>query len=213
MTVRVLLAAITLSVLPAPVALAGSASDAEATAVAPKGGGGALQTFKKRHEAVMKLVKRGAKAKQVESKVDALLDYDWIAVASLGGPARFEKKCKPRCDEFKALLTRLIRENYLKRIYLSKKGQVEYVGEEKRGKASKVTTRVKYKKDGRDVAVEIAYVMHDVGSGWVVRDIITDGVSLARNYKYEFGKIVREEGIDALILRLENKLAEIARTN
>ena len=210
MIVRVLIAAFTLSILPTTPVLAGTAALAEAKPAPEKGG--ALESFKARHEAVMKLVKRRAKAKQIEAKVDQLLDYAWLAQASLGGPTRYEKKCKTRCEEFQSLLTRLIRENYLKRIYLGDKGQIEYVGEEKRGRATKVTTRVKYKKDGRDVAVEIAYVMHQVGAGWQVRDIITDGVSLARNFKYEFGKILREEGIDALVLRLENKLAELAKT-
>lgn len=210
MIVRVRLAALTLLLLPSPaLAHTASAGSVEESAPSP---GGALETFKARHDAVMKLVKRGAKTKRVELKVDELLDYDWLAEASLGGSARYKNRCKERCDEFKLLLTRLIRENYLKRIYLGKNGRVEYVGEEKRGRVTKVTTRVKYKKDGRDVVVEIAYVMHKVGANWQVRDIITDGVSLARNYKYEFGKIIREESIDALVLRLENKLAEIAKT-
>jgi ABC-type transporter MlaC component len=34
---------------------------------------------------------------------------------------------------------------------------------------------------------------------------------VARTYKYEFNKILRDEGIDGLILRLENKLAEVAK--
>jgi ABC-type transporter MlaC component len=45
----------------------------------------------------------------------------------------------------------------------------------------------------------------------VCQNIITDGVSLAKTYRYEFNKILRDEGIDGLIARLESKIAEIAK--
>ena len=54
--------------------------------------------------------------------------------------------------------------------------------------------------------------MHVVDGKWFVRDIITDGVSLSKNYRYEFHKIMRDEGIDGLIARLETKLADLAKT-
>jgi ABC-type transporter MlaC component len=53
--------------------------------------------------------------------------------------------------------------------------------------------------------------MHRVGDDWKVIDIITEGVSLAKNYKYEFNKILKEKGIDELILRLDTKLTELAK--
>ncbi len=176
----------------------------------------ALQAFKRKHDKVVAMVKHRAKPEQLQAEVDALLDYKWIAEAALGGVVhnerRYDRRCEPRCDEFETLLTRLIRENYLKRIRSDKKHQVEYVGEERRPRATKVTTRVKLVKNGRTQTIEIAYIMHKVEGGrWQVRDIITDGVSLARNYKYEFNKILREKGIDELIARLENKLAEVAK--
>ena len=74
-----------------------------------------------------------------------------------------------------------------------------------------MTTTIKHQKNGKDEIVEVVYVMHQVGGAWKVEDIITEGVSLAKNYKYEFNKILKEKGIDELILRLENKLAELAK--
>ena len=49
------------------------------------------------------------------------------------------------------------------------------------------------------------------GETWVCQNIITDGVSLAKTYRYEFNKILREEGIDGLVARLEIKLDELAK--
>ena len=44
---------------------------------------------------------------------------------------------------------------------------------------------------------------------WQVRDIITDEVSLAKTYRYEFNKIAKGEGIDGIISKLEDKLQKL----
>lgn len=178
----------------------------------PEGMPSALDEFKKRHETVLLLVKTKVKDEAIQAEVDKLLDYQWIAHAALGGKNRADKKCDPRCAEYEQLLTRLIRQNYLKRIVQADSGKVEYLGEDKRPRASKVNTRVTFTKDGQTQVVEVSYVMHVVNGQWFVRDIITDGVSLSKNYRYEFHKIMKDEGIDGLIARLETKLADLAKT-
>jgi phospholipid transport system substrate-binding protein len=173
----------------------------------------ALEAFKASHQTVVGLVHDKAPTDKLQSEVDDLLDYTWIARAALGGERRYEKKCEPRCAEYEALLAKLIRENYLKRIRQADTGTVEYLGEEVRKNKAKVDTRVTFTKDGEKQVLEISYVMHYVDGKWVARNIITDGVSLAKTYRYEFGKIVRDEGIDGLINRLQTKLADVAKAD
>ncbi len=175
--------------------------------------GSAMDEFKKQHDVVQLLVKSKVPDQALQEAVDQLLDYKAIANLALGGKNRADRRCEPRCAEFEELLARLIRQNYLKRVRQADTGKVEYLGEEKRPRASKVTTRVTFtNKDGASQQVEVAYVMHVVDGKWQVRDMITDGVSLAKNYRYEFGKILRDEGVDGLIARLETKLADLAKT-
>jgi len=175
-----------------------------------EGGAGAIDAFKQSHTEVTGLVDAGAEASKIQAEVDELLDYDWIAKAALGGPSRYAEACGTRCDEFKALLTQLIRENYLKRIKAKNRGTVEYLGEEVREKATKVDTRVAYfDAQGQPHVVEVAYVMHRVDGRWTVRDIVTDGVSLAKNHRYEINRLYREGGIELVIDRLRSKLAEL----
>ncbi len=187
---------------------AGPGSEAEPTV-------SALDEFKKKHETVLMFVRTKVGSDVVAKEVDGLLDYKWIAMSALGGKNRADRRCEPRCAEFESLLTRLIRQNYLKRIAQADTGKVEYLGEERRPRATKVTTKVSFTKNGDAQELEVAYVMHFVDGHWSVRDIITDGVSLAKNYRYEFTRILREggdAGIDNLISRLETKLAEVAKT-
>ncbi|TPV96572.1 MAG: ABC transporter substrate-binding protein [Myxococcales bacterium FL481] len=172
----------------------------------------ALETFRERHEAVMALVKKGAKADVLQREVDDLLDYEWLAQAALGGKKRYEKNCTPRCPEFQALLTRLIRENYLRLIRKADNHPVRYVDQVRGARgAYKVTTEITVTKNGRQQVLEVAYVMHQIGDKWQVRNIITDGMSLAKNYRYELNQVRKREGIDGIISRLETKLAEIAK--
>ncbi len=173
----------------------------------------ALEAFKTSHQTVVGLVHDKAPAKSLQAEVDALLDYEWIAHAALGGERRYAKKCEPRCAEYEALLAQLIRENYLKRIRQADTGTVEYLGEEVRKDKAKVDTRVTFTKDGQTQTLEISYVMHWVDDHWVARNIITDGVSLSKTYRFEFGKIIRDEGIDGLITRLQTKLADVAKAD
>jgi len=171
---------------------------------------GAMDTFKTRHGKVVELVKKRADVATLQKEVDALLDYKALAETSLGGPARYAAKCEPRCAEFEALLTRLIRENYLKRIRTDKKYELAYVGEETKPRGTHVITNVSLSRDGKPEVVEVVYVMHQVNGIWLTEDIITDGISLAKNYKFEFNKILKDKGINELIARLEAKLTELA---
>lgn len=175
-----------------------------------EGGPGAIDAFKESHTKVTALVDGAAETKELQAEVDELLDYDWIAQAALGGPSRYAEACGDRCDEFKTLLTTLIRENYLKRIKSKDRGTVEYLGEEVRKKATKVDTKVTFQdKDGKTQVVEVDYVMHKVDGQWHVRDIITEGVSLAKNYKYEINRLYAQGGMDTVIATLEKKIAEL----
>ena len=171
---------------------------------------GALDTFKAKHNKVVELVKKRAEPAALQKEVDDLLDYKALAETSLGGPARYASKCEPRCSEFETLLARLIRENYLKRIRTDKKYDLTYVGEETKPRGTHVITNVSLNRDGKPEVVEVVYVMHQVGPIWKVEDIITDGVSLAKNYRFEFNKILKDKGINELISRLESKLTELA---
>lgn len=171
---------------------------------------GALDTFKTKHNKVVELVKKRAEPAALQKEVDDLLDYKALAETSLGGPTRYASKCEPRCSEFETLLARLIRENYLKRIRTDKKYDLTYVGEETKPRGTHVITNVSLSRDGKPEVVEVVYVMHQVGGIWKVEDIITDGVSLAKNYKFEFNKILKDKGINELISRLESKLTELA---
>lgn len=174
---------------------------------------GALKFFEAEQAAVLALVRKGAADAEIEARVDKFLDYQWIAQQSLGGPTEYANRCAPRCAEFEALLTRLIRESYLMRLHQADKGTLEYLGETyspSNTQKAKVDTKVSYTtSQGFDQSIQVAYVLHWVNGTWTTRNIITDGVSLANTYLYEFDRLLRERGVDGLIARLQEQVAKV----
>jgi phospholipid transport system substrate-binding protein len=205
---RSVLAATALFVLPA--VLLSAPQDAQAAPAASEENS-AMATFKARHAKVIRLVKKKASTDTLQTEVDRLLDYRWLAHKSLGGEDKYAENCGSQCDKFDALLTRLIRENYLRLVRKAKGHEVEYLGQVKgkKGDAYLVKTKLTLTKEGRDQVVSVNYVMRKMNGRWVVNDIITDDVSLAKTYRYEFNKIMKSEGMDGIIRKLEDKLDDL----
>lgn len=160
----------------------------------------ALQSFRRAQQNVLAHVRSEANASVIQADVDALLDYHAIAELTLG------TKCAPRCADFEAVLTKVIRQKFLELVRRADEGKIEYLSETVKPRASKVFTRVTITKPGGTTSMDVAYVMRRVESRWQVVDIVTDGVSLVSNYRHSFAELLAKEGIDGIITRLQSKL-------
>jgi phospholipid transport system substrate-binding protein len=76
--------------------------------------------------------------------------------------------------------------------------QVKYFPEVPDEAGVKVPTEVTIKGE----PTHIDYVMRRSGSEWRIVDIVIDDVSTVDNYRSSFGRIIKKEGMDGLILRL-----------
>jgi phospholipid transport system substrate-binding protein len=174
-----------------------------------------LSTLKAKNGEVDKLlrnkVEKGTPAEQkqkdeIKQLAATLLDYDELAKRALAG--HWEKLTSPQQKEFVSTLRELIERNYVKQLRSNLDYQVQYKGEQVDGEEAVVTTIVKVKSAGKNTDAEIVYKMRKAGSEWRVWDVVTDEVSLVRNYKTQFNKIITEQSYDALIKKMKSKLAE-----
>ena len=169
----------------------------------------AMASLERHHHRLSAMVKANAKRSELQATVDPMLDYHWLAEATLGGSTRAPGVCKERCGEFEGLLKRLVRRNYLRLIEDAVDRPVVFERQlAGRNNVFKVTTKVSILKNGRVQSMTLAYVMHEVNSRFTVRDIITDGVSLVRTYRYEFKAMTNDGGIARVIKNLESQLAK-----
>src|SRR5438552_17181612 len=74
------------------------------------------------------------------------------------------------------------------------------VGEEpiaERGTVIRTEVQGRYGSD-----MQLDYLMSRSGKGWLIRDIVIDGVSLVENYRAQFARILRTSSYADLALRL-----------
>lgn len=178
----------------------------------------ALAVFQAHHRAVDQLQAKNASRAQLEAKIDELLDYETLAVETLGGAKRHAETCASACDEFRDLLSQLIRHNYYRMLQKAKGRPIEYTGRVTSNRSGKVKirTKVSIRDDGprHKREVDVAYVLERGSTGgWQVVDIVTETVSLKKTYRYEFNKIRKkkgaEGGITGIISSLRSKIAEL----
>ncbi|MBU0966147.1 MAG: ABC transporter substrate-binding protein [Proteobacteria bacterium] len=56
--------------------------------------------------------------------------------------------------------------------------------------------------------IPIVYRVKDDKGQWLIYDIIIEGVSLVQNYRQQFDQIIKNEGYDGLVRRMEEKIQE-----
>ena len=180
---------------------------------------GPMATLKQKNSEVDRLLRQKVTAGSAEEKkqkadiktlAGGLLDYDELAHRSLA--ANWDKLTGAQRSEFVATLREIIERNYVRQLRTNMDYQVVYKGEEVAGAEATVITVVKVKTTGKATDAEIVYKMKQAGtSPWLVYDVITDEVSLVRNYKAQFGKAINERGYDDLIKKMKAKLVEPAQ--
>ena len=65
------------------------------------------------------------------------------------------------------------------------------------------TVRTEVKRSNGD-RVAVNYYMHKTPEGWKAWDVVIDGISYVNSYRTDFGEQIEQQGIDAVIKRLES---------
>ncbi len=134
------------------------------------------------------------------------LDYDRLTRLSLD--KEWNKRSPRERQHFVSLLRQLVERQYQRNMESTLEYKVKWVGTEPIETGVKVKSSARSVKKKRQPPVAIDYSMSPAGKEWKVFDIFTDEVSLVKNYKRQFRRVIREEGWDGLIGRMERKLNE-----
>ena len=69
--------------------------------------------------------------------------------------------------------------------------------------AARATVRTEVKRDNGD-RVSVNYYLHQTPQGWKAWDVVIDGISYVASYRTDFGEQIEQQGLDAVIKRLES---------
>lgn len=165
--------------------------------------------LRSQHQGLLKMVRssKGNTSPELRQRVRKLLDFSAIAQGALG--RRWKERTPEEQKLFQSLLTQLVERSYEKSLADMADYAVTYdEAPSKRGERVMVSTKARSKKERRAPAIEVEYAMVRDGKGWVAQDVITDRVSMVRNYRSQFRRILKKDGWDALINKMRDKLNE-----
>lgn len=176
--------------------------------------GPASRYLEGKHEQAERVLRRPAQSdrarerrnEQLNQLIGGLLDYESVSRQALGDT--WDERSEQERERFVSLLRQLVERSYQQNLERTLDYRVRYVSEDRRGDAVLVHTTARSRENRRAPEVSIDYRMKQEGDGWVVVDVITDGVSMVRNYRNQFTRIIRRDGWDGLISRMESRLAE-----
>jgi phospholipid transport system substrate-binding protein len=105
-------------------------------------------------------------------------------------------------EEFLLLFDELLVRAWLQRLLLFREPAFDYVGEELQGKRAFVRTRIVTSGD----TYAIDYEMLRSEQRWLATDIQVEGISLLRNYRAQFRRLLRDQTFEEVLGRLRRKV-------
>jgi phospholipid transport system substrate-binding protein len=124
-------------------------------------------------------------------------DFDAMAEQTLG---QFRKDLdETRRAEFRHVFQDLFQDSYTRMVLdFLKKEEIHYAkGHINPGKALVKTTIVRINDE-----IPVDYFLAPAKNGWLVYDVEIDGVSIVKNYKRSFARVIKKESFDALLRKM-----------
>jgi len=140
--------------------------------------------------------------REIRNIIDSVFDFNLIAVRSVGRYWKnfTEEEKQVFTDAFAELLSR----NYIQKIQGEFKNESVVYLEEQALSADKYLVQTKIIRESVDVPVD--YAMWRENNTWKIYDVNVEGVSLVKNYRTQFNKILMKESPAQLIERIKNKI-------
>lgn len=148
--------------------------------------------------------RKAERRKRIMSLIDSRFDFQEMSRITLGKTWRdlsLDEKA-----EFTDVFSQLMKQTYIGRIEDFADEKIEYAkeifGKKKKTKAMVFTN---INRNGGE-AIPINYKVIVKNDEWFVYDVVIEGVSLVRNYRTEFSRIIAKEKVPGLVKRIREKI-------
>ena len=135
--------------------------------------------------------------------IDERFDYRQMVMRSLA------KNWDPRSDQerqqFILLFKSLLENSYASKLESFSDEKINYLGEVIKGKYALVKTEVVRPSS----TITVDYKLIQENGDWRVYDFVIEGVSMIRNYRSQFTKIIRKDSYEVLVQKLTDKINEL----
>jgi len=142
-----------------------------------------------------------ARNRAIHQIIAQSFDFPMMAKDTLG--ATYGQISAGQRQQFTHTFNYLFQDSY-SRLVLNflKRENIQY-GQERQegGGKARVDTSIVRTND----TIPVTYLMHSTPGGWLLYDVVVDGVSILENYRNEFGRVIRSNSFGFLLKRMEEQ--------
>ena len=139
---------------------------------------------------------------QIGSIIRQRFDIENMAQSVLA--TNWKKATPEEKRDFVEFFSQYLENTYRNKIEGYTNEEVVFASETVRGERATVETSIVTE----TVDIPVVYKMRQNDGNWYAYDVVVEGVSLVRNYRDTFAAIVRSEGMDGLLLNLQDSIAK-----
>ena len=150
----------------------------------------------------MKNDKQGRKV-ALRNAIDERFDYRQMAMRSLA--KNWDLRSDQERQQFISLFKSLLENSYASKLESYSDEKINYLSEVIKGKYALVKTEIV--RPNSTIAVD--YKLTQENGDWQVYDFVIEGVSMIRNYRSQFTKIIRKDSYGVLVQKLTDKMNEL----
>ena len=144
-----------------------------------------------------------ARRKALREVIDQRFNYHQMVRRALA------KNWKDRSDherrEFTGLFKKLLENSYASKLESYSDETINFTDEVVKGKYALVKTEVVRKAS----TITVDYKLINGAGVWKIYDFVIEGVSMVRNYRSQFSKIIRKDSYEGLVRKLTDKVNEL----
>ena len=148
---------------------------------------------------------KGDRRMAMQKAIDERFSYSQMVRRSLG--KTWDSLSDQEKQNFVKLFKGLLENSYASKLESYSDEKINYTGEVIKGEYALVKTDVV--RSNSTIGVDYKLIL--VNGKWEVYDFVIEGVSMIRNYKSQFTKIIRRDSYEALVEKLTKKINELEK--
>ena len=148
---------------------------------------------------------KGDRRMAMQKAIDERFSYSQMVRRSLG--KTWDSLSGQEKQNFMKLFKGLLENSYASKLESYRDEKINFTGEVIKGEYALVKTDVV--RSNSTIGVDYKLIL--VNGEWEVYDFVIEGVSMIRNYKSQFTKIIRRDSYEALVEKLTKKINELEK--
>ena len=148
-----------------------------------------------------------ARRAALRKTIDERFNYRQMVMRSLA--KNWDARSGQERQEFIALFKSLLENSYANKLEAYRDEKINYLDEIIKGRYALVKTEVVR----RSSTIGVDYKLINENGNWKVYDFVIEGVSMIRNYRSQFTKIIRRDSYEVLVQKLKEKINNIKQSS